>query len=1011
MSNVSKSATDVNCATPAPEFLPVDGVRFEGPFDALLNKHLVDGLLRTSAECRPTKAPDGSFLDGSSPASPPTPTPAPTPSPTPSLDPQFPAPKSQPQAPVAPSLSPLPLQDPNPPSDSPSPGLTALEPKELAETLAVSSKASRGISNRRPKSMAVGFTIGPPSHDSATDSESSPESIKARRLSYNGHQNDHLAALQNYARTAPNTGSSSVDLKSLADVHQVTGNTSTLRFEAPYIGPLLSAPQDTTRTSVESSLPASPLRQLSASSINRRAEHRLMVIDELMQTERMYVHDLRTLVESFFDRLNAVSWVPSDKKFSLMRNASELYRFQQEFLSALEETVVRAEDDADVAAASMAHVFLEMQHKFTVYSQYCTHHDGAIKTLREYERRPEMVTFLKDFRGLAQTKLDVKDYLIKPVQRLCRYPLLINEVIKNTAIDSPTHQVLTAAHGMMQHLALEIDSAKWRMENMERTDRFFSRLEAPPNDLPQRLEAGDFILSGALFVVNYDQFAMKLRYRGVFLFPEYLLVVKPRRMTAYNVKTCLSLSLCEFRRLGAGEGPFANGWRLTNTDNGQNYDFCALTERERTVWTDALLRLAIPAKSRQPGSLPSATTAPSPSPAPVPGPSSRPSMSTEIRETLRRSSSTGWMSVQDGGSPAPQRERPSGGAQTPTQRRKFWRQSSADLRYESFPEPNSTAANPSAAINMSSYPTASLVRRASVDMRLLDVLTPIFDPLTQNTGTLSSPRSVPNLKSAMQRSATLNDLTEHAEYHRPDSVVGARLNTSRPPLPPDKRYSLRLPPRTYSELQISPRSARDDDYPPTHSLRPRDIRDLFIEGRPPLPNRDSSLKYNPDLLKQTESNRTSAGYRVRESETLNPLPRSVLLSGASTRSSPIDSIAPPLLHRYPSQSSFAPQLPDRSAQLIPPLPPLPVHMGSEPPIGRASTSTYSPPSSSGSSTSAFFTRLYKASSTQSMPDAPDKERRNNLLRRTWTQIFHRKRRGLRETFGLGSSNKSDAGDR
>lgn len=236
-----------------------------------------------------------------------------------------------------------------------------------------------------------------------------------------------------------------------------------------------------------------------------------------------------------------------------MRNASELYKFQQEFLTYLESAVENAKQRGIDIGIPMSQVFIDFQDRFQVYSQYCTHHDQALKILGEYEKRPEMVTFLKDFRGLAQTKLDVKDYLIKPVQRLCRYPLLLNEIMKNTEVDSECFNALFAAHCVMQNVALEIDSAKWRLENMERTDRFFARLENAPADLPTRLEVGDLILSAALCVVNYDQYASKLRYRGVFLFPDYLFVVKPRRMTAYSLKLCLALSACEFRQLGTGE--------------------------------------------------------------------------------------------------------------------------------------------------------------------------------------------------------------------------------------------------------------------------------------------------------------------------------------------------------------------------------------------------------------------------------------------------------------------------
>ncbi|KAJ3014014.1 Pleckstrin y domain-containing G member 1 [Thoreauomyces humboldtii] len=633
--------------------------------------------------------------------------------------------------------------------------------------------------------------------------------------------------------------------------------------EAPYTGPILPAHLHVSK--VDSSSAHQDI-QAALRIADRRMHQKAMIVNELLETERMYVHDLRTLVESFFDRLNAVSWVPSDKKFSLMRNASELYRFQQEFLLNLENAInaPRRDQDEDLVV-SVALVFIELQQKFEVYSQYCTHHDGAIKILSEYETRPEMVTFLKDFRGLAQTKLDVKDYLIKPVQRLCRYPLLISEMIKNTPIDSHHFSVLLAAHSVMQNVALEIDSAKWRMDNLERTNRFFTRLEAAPADLPRRLDVGDFILSGALHVINYDQYALKLRYRGVFLFPEYIFVVKPRRMTAYSLKICLSLSSCEFRHLGPGESPLPNAWRLINMEGGQTYDFCAQSEKERLAWTDILSRLAVPAKATIPtaGSHTSA----------VFGPSSSTSSVSDFFDNMRRSSSVGSLSgmSEPSSTVAIPRERlPT----TPSfQRKKFWRQSSADVRLDAIMGPEMPAGGPPTPGNANSgflyHPVMGLTRRASVDMRLLDVRSPLPDnsmaapaapapaPATATTAkrpVLSSARSVPNMH-RLHRSATLNDLDD-----QPIPLLPLEATSITPPPP---NTTVELPPvhplRATSLTNISPRrAARPPPAPPRRArTSPRGRPDLNAtgsssseslassSGAPPLPPLPTSREQFP----------------------------------------------------------------------------------------------------------------------------------------------------------------------
>ncbi|KAJ3063621.1 hypothetical protein HK102_008423 [Quaeritorhiza haematococci] len=202
----------------------------------------------------------------------------------------------------------------------------------------------------------------------------------------------------------------------------------------------------------------------------KRAVRRWHVLVELLETERAYVADLRMLVENCFDRLNAASWLPLEKKYILIRNANDLFKFQQEFLARMEAVMEAGNISTGLSSIGMGmgtggggvdewkggvevpigKVFVEMEERFKVYTHYCTQHDGAVRILSELEKKPEMVTFLQ-------------------------------ELIKNTEDDSPHMEDLLWAHTVMQNVAADIDSAKWYIENLQRTDRFFQRLEGAHN--------------------------------------------------------------------------------------------------------------------------------------------------------------------------------------------------------------------------------------------------------------------------------------------------------------------------------------------------------------------------------------------------------------------------------------------------------------------------------------------------------------------------------------------------
>lgn len=131
----------------------------------------------------------------------------------------------------------------------------------------------------------------------------------------------------------------------------------------------------------------------------------------------------------------------------LIRNARDLLSFQHQFLEKMEQRM----QTTGIDKFNVGELFMEMQ-GFEVYSQYCTQHDSALKILSSLEKREEMRVLMKEFRR-GVDNYDIRDFLIKPVQRICRYPLMIKEVMKCSEGDVQ----LEKAYIKMQGVAAEID--------------------------------------------------------------------------------------------------------------------------------------------------------------------------------------------------------------------------------------------------------------------------------------------------------------------------------------------------------------------------------------------------------------------------------------------------------------------------------------------------------------------------------------------------------------------------
>ena len=108
----------------------------------------------------------------------------------------------------------------------------------------------------------------------------------------------------------------------------------------------------------------------------------------------------------------------------------------------------------------------------TVYTQYCINHDKAENLLNKYENTPDTQKHLNY--GLERIRNDIacfnlESILIKPVQRILKYPLILNELLKTTEDDqscdtSELREVVT----IMSDIAAFINETKRKKDIVEK---------------------------------------------------------------------------------------------------------------------------------------------------------------------------------------------------------------------------------------------------------------------------------------------------------------------------------------------------------------------------------------------------------------------------------------------------------------------------------------------------------------------------------------------------------------
>uniref|UniRef100_A0ABI7WFM3 Phosphatidylinositol-3,4,5-trisphosphate dependent Rac exchange factor 2 n=1 Tax=Felis catus TaxID=9685 RepID=A0ABI7WFM3_FELCA len=171
-------------------------------------------------------------------------------------------------------------------------------------------------------------------------------------------------------------------------------------------------------------------RAESAKDLEKQLRLRVCVLSELQKTERDYVGTLEFLVSAFLHRMNQCAASKIDKNVTeetvkmLFSNIEDILAVHKEFLKVVEECL-HPEPNAQQEVGTC---FLHFKDKFRIYDEYCSNHEKAQKLLLELNKIRTIRTFLLNcmlLGGRKNTDVPLEGYLVTPIQRICKYPLLL----------------------------------------------------------------------------------------------------------------------------------------------------------------------------------------------------------------------------------------------------------------------------------------------------------------------------------------------------------------------------------------------------------------------------------------------------------------------------------------------------------------------------------------------------------------------------------------------------------
>ncbi|CAH7311406.1 Tiam2 [Phodopus roborovskii] len=150
---------------------------------------------------------------------------------------------------------------------------------------------------------------------------------------------------------------------------------------------------------------------------------------------------------------------------SLFGSLPEMLEFQKVFLETLEDGISAASDFSVLETPSqfrkllfsLGGSFLYYADHFKLYSGFCANHIKVQKVLERAKTDKAFKAFLDARNPTKQHSSTLESYLIKPVQRVLKYPLLLKELVSLTDHESEEHYHLTEALKAMEKVASHIN--------------------------------------------------------------------------------------------------------------------------------------------------------------------------------------------------------------------------------------------------------------------------------------------------------------------------------------------------------------------------------------------------------------------------------------------------------------------------------------------------------------------------------------------------------------------------
>ncbi|XP_060095633.1 FYVE, RhoGEF and PH domain-containing protein 5 [Heteronotia binoei] len=263
-----------------------------------------------------------------------------------------------------------------------------------------------------------------------------------------------------------------------------------------------------------------------------------LIAQELVSSEKVYVEMLQQLHMDFYEVVLRVLGHKDDgdlEEEMLTEGLSELpeiYKLHQEMLGEMEEKVINWEQHQKVAD-----VFLTRESRFSHHTAFIMQFDRNLALLDEARlKASQLDAVIREFEQVhVGSPLNVKHQLLKVVQRIFQYHVLLTDYLNNLCPDSAEYEDTQAALLLISEVADRANDSMQQGENLQKLVHIEHSVKGQSNLLqPGRV----FLKEGTLMKVS----GKNRHPRHLFLMNDVLLYTYPQKDGKYRLKNTLAVS-------------------------------------------------------------------------------------------------------------------------------------------------------------------------------------------------------------------------------------------------------------------------------------------------------------------------------------------------------------------------------------------------------------------------------------------------------------------------------------